>query len=163
LRLGYGADIGGKRCDEATALHNAAKNSHEAVAIMLLDRGCDKGAGDRQRRTPLHYAASTDDGSIIKLLLDCGAEKDTDGDGPDDTPLYLAAKQGLETAIKVLLDNRDYKTPVDEINKLDYSCFTALHKAAYLGNTQELRDDGGCTPLQWAVGKDKMDIVKLLK
>jgi ankyrin repeat protein len=51
---------------------------------------------------PLHYAASTDNGSIIKLLLDCGAEKDTDGDGPDATPLYLAAKQGLETAIKVL-------------------------------------------------------------
>jgi ankyrin repeat protein len=64
-----------------TALHVAAGTPHLFVAMLLIAKGADPNALDRDRKTPLHFAADGErrtEGErfqIVKLLLAKGADR----------------------------------------------------------------------------------------
>ena len=66
--LDEGANVD-SRClnTEKTALHSAAEFGHAKVVKLLLQRGADLGATDRDGKTPLHLAGDT--GQIGAFLV----------------------------------------------------------------------------------------------
>jgi ankyrin repeat protein len=73
------------------------------VASLLLDRGADIDARDRQGRTVLHRAASRGQLQAVQLLLARGAAIDPI-DALGQTPLHLAVREGHVTIAAHLLD-----------------------------------------------------------
>lgn len=69
-----------------TPLLWAAKNRHEAVVRLLLEKGADVDEQDLNRQTPLLWAAKNGHETIVKLLLEKGADVDKK-DGYNQTPL----------------------------------------------------------------------------
>ena len=74
----------------------------QAVVKVLLDRGADIEAKDKQGWTPMHFAAGMNkEPSIVTVLLGRGANvqaKTNDGE----TPLDLATHRDNTAAIQVL-------------------------------------------------------------
>ena len=67
----------------------AAKNGHEAVAKLLLEKSVDIEAKDENGWTPLLWAAKNGHEAVVKLLLDTGANteaKSTDARNNGRTP-----------------------------------------------------------------------------
>jgi ankyrin repeat protein len=73
------------------------------VAALLLDRGADIDARDRQNRTVLHAAASRGQLGAVELLLAHGAAINA-VDAVGLTPLHLAIKEGHIVVASRLLD-----------------------------------------------------------
>jgi ankyrin repeat protein len=63
-----GANIGLKDRDERTALHLAARRGHEAVVLLLLEKGVNAHAEDRDGKTALHLAVSKGLDAAAQLL-----------------------------------------------------------------------------------------------
>jgi hypothetical protein len=81
----------------------AARNGHEAVAHLLLDRGADVSAAKSDGKTPLICAARHGHEGMARLLLDRGVDVSTaESDGT--TPLIWAAYNGHEGMARLLLD-----------------------------------------------------------
>ncbi|KAK1613108.1 hypothetical protein QYE76_036781 [Lolium multiflorum] len=100
------ADIKGR-----TTMFYAAHSEHAAVVKYLLDHGADPDKADEGGISPLHCAAGKGDCKIIELLLAKGAYVDPIADDIG-TPLLLATKLGLDSAMKTLLDhNADPNKP----------------------------------------------------
>lgn len=57
---------------EETALHYASRNNMAVEAKLMLDRGADPDARNRQGWSPLNFAASRGNSEIVRLLLDTG-------------------------------------------------------------------------------------------
>jgi VIT1/CCC1 family predicted Fe2+/Mn2+ transporter len=117
LKAGWAA--GGRDTINATALHYAAV-SGSVPAMRALTKGGDVDAQDDLGRTPIMLAARRGNGSeLVKLLLGLGAKPGRSsclpgagagavvagsaGCGRDDSALMLAARKGLQQAVKVLL------------------------------------------------------------
>lgn len=73
-----------------TPLHRASYRGHEAIIQLLIDRGADVDAKDKNDQTPLHLLAIISVMThIAKLMIDAGADvnaRDKDGN----TPLFLS-------------------------------------------------------------------------
>ena len=80
-----------------TPLHFAAEyNSNPEVVGLLLERGADLEARDRDGRTPLHFAARRGrNPAVVGLLLDRGADLEA-RDMVGRTPLHWAAESDPE-------------------------------------------------------------------
>ena len=53
-----------------TPLSWAAGNGHEAVVRLLLKKGADATAEDKEGQTALHWAAGSGHEAVVRLLLD---------------------------------------------------------------------------------------------
>ena len=83
-----------------TALMMAAYQKNKDAVLALLDKGAQV---NRPGWTALHYAAAAGDLDIMKLLLERHAY--IDAESPTGaTPLMLAAREGQEEAVGLLLD-----------------------------------------------------------
>ncbi|OJJ83539.1 ankyrin repeat domain-containing protein, partial [Aspergillus glaucus CBS 516.65] len=51
-----------------TPLFWAARNGHEAVVNLLLEKGADTSTTDKDGRTPLFWAARNGNEAVVKLL-----------------------------------------------------------------------------------------------
>ncbi|KAH0551173.1 hypothetical protein GP486_007496, partial [Trichoglossum hirsutum] len=113
-----------------TALSHAAKEGHEAVVKLLLDRkSIDFNSEDNSGCTALSLAAAGGHEAVVKLLLD---EESIDFNSKDNsgwTALFHAAMSGHEAAVKLLLD----KEGIDFNSKDDHGR-TALSYAAANGH-----------------------------
>ena len=160
--LGQGADIiavastynpeTGFSLDSATPLHLAAlNNSGPEVAALLLDRGADLNAQDKNHWTPLYWAEGYNPvAAVAGLLLDRGTDVNAK-DQADLTPLYWGARNNPSPAVAALL--LDWGA---DVNAKGVSYSTPLHGAAYnpVPAVAELlldRGAGGQTPLHFAL------------
>ena len=144
----------------------AARNGHESVVNILLDRGANVAAKNNEGVTALYWAANNGHTSILLLLLKKGANcrpKDKIGW----TPLHRATFNGHTNVVRVLLDNGA------DIEATDDTKWTALMRAATMGNVEVtqllleahanlgVRDMEGCTPTHHAALNGHTLIVEL--
>jgi ankyrin repeat protein len=84
--------------DRRTPLHRAA---NKEVAELLLSKGADPRAKDKNSCIPLHLAAMNGDKSIVALLLSTGSDVNAKGEGGW-TPLQFARYCNREDVMKLL-------------------------------------------------------------
>ena len=149
----------------------AARNRHEGVVKLLLERGeINPDKLDNDGRTPLSHAAENGHEGVVKILL---GREEVSPDKPDNggqTPLLYAAESGHEGVVKILL-------PWEEVNpdKPDNRGQTPLSDAArnahegvvktLLGRGEvspDRPDDDGRTPLSHAAENGYEGVVKIL-
>ncbi|KAH0558926.1 hypothetical protein GP486_004447 [Trichoglossum hirsutum] len=155
-------DRNGKR-----ALHLAAENGHEAIALLLIEGGADLNSGDYGGRTAVHLAAENGHGRVALLLTQKGADPKA-GDSSGKTALHLASENGHASLIQLLL-----QTGVN-IDAEDLEGDTALHLAA--SNDREavtrvliaegarikVQNNAGMTALHRAVNTSSIRTVQIL-
>lgn len=87
--------------DNRTPLSWAAKRGHKGIVKLLLEKGADVNAANRNRRTPLHHASTNGYVDVVKLLLEKGADVNAaQSDGR--TPLHHASMDGHVDVVKLL-------------------------------------------------------------
>jgi hypothetical protein len=100
-------DVDCRDSGQFTALHHASENAHVNVCRVLLDRGADVNARDRNERTPLIWLAtalSIRTAAVCKTLIDGGAEVNAQAQNGS-TALHMAAYQGHENMCKLLVQS----------------------------------------------------------
>uniref|UniRef100_A0A4W5R081 Euchromatic histone-lysine N-methyltransferase 1a n=1 Tax=Hucho hucho TaxID=62062 RepID=A0A4W5R081_9TELE len=123
--------------NKRTPLHAAAAEGHQEVCHMLVQAGANLDMFDEEQRTPLMDACENNHLDTVKYLLRAGAalsHKVSDIKGS--TCLHLAAKLGHYDVVQHLLS-----------------------KASKQVNCQ---DDGGWTPITWAIEYKHRELVLLL-
>jgi ankyrin repeat protein len=86
-----------------TALHNAAAQGHERIALQLLDAGADVNALDWQGNTPLTLAAFAAQPKLVKLLLSRNADPNVEVAAAGGMPALCAAVYGADAGTVRLL------------------------------------------------------------
>ncbi|KAK4694252.1 hypothetical protein P7C71_g3298, partial [Lecanoromycetidae sp. Uapishka_2] len=122
------SDINIRNLHGETALMSAVDAGNEDIVAFLLENGADVVASGYDG-TCLHLAASKDESrSMTQMLLRHNPDiEDVDGFGM--TPLLLAAFNGNDAVVQLLLDSGakpEAKTP-DGYNALHYACMQASH------------------------------------
>jgi ankyrin repeat protein len=174
------------------ALHIAAQSSSSEAIQVLLDRGADIQAQDKDSRTALHIAAQSGSSEAIQMLLDHIQAQDKDrrtapdkaiagndesgkvnsADNDGKTPLHLAAEAGHKSVAKLLVN----LSSDGSVNLADYKGKTPLHLAAETGHNSivelllkegaaesvNLADNDGKTPLHLATEAGHESVVELL-
>ena len=130
------ADVNAPQLDGTTALHWAVEADDLELADLLILRGANVSAANRDGATPLLLASVNGKAAMIERLLQAGADPNAALSRYGDTALMLAARTGNRDAIKVLLDHGA------QVNK------------------QETW--GGTSALMWAVSERHPAAVKLL-
>jgi ankyrin repeat protein len=88
-----------------TALHAAVAGGHEALAVLLMERGADVTAQDAGGHTPLHIAAEAGSVGLARALLERGADPHA-VDAEEQTPLSRAAARNHGAIIDLINDPR---------------------------------------------------------
>jgi ankyrin repeat protein len=139
--------------DGQTPLWMAAKNGHEAVVKLLVENGAKLNFKDKYNdQTPLWIAAAKGHEAVVKLLVEKGAEVDFKDKhhgqmsrlmtkvmrnrvGYGQTPLWVAAKNGHEAVVKLLVekgaeldfkDKRHGQTPLQVAAKNGHEAIVKL-------------------------------------
>lgn len=68
-------------------------------------------------KTALHWAAAVNYIDAVQLLLNHGAQRDAQ-DNKEETPLFLAAREGSYAAVKLLLENMANRDITDHVESL---------------------------------------------
>jgi serine/threonine-protein phosphatase 6 regulatory ankyrin repeat subunit A/serine/threonine-protein phosphatase 6 regulatory ankyrin repeat subunit B len=158
-----------------TALMWAAEKGDKEVCELLISKGADVNAKDKNGLTPLHLACwqeAKDSSASVKALLEAGANvKATDKDGW--TPLHFAAQSHAEVIALLLRAGADVNAASSEEN----GRYTPIHVACWsdakdssssvkalleAGANVKAVDKGGRTALHWAAGNGYKDICELL-
>ena len=101
------ADIDSKDSHGRTPLSWAARNGHEAVVKLLLEKATDVGSnGSAYDQTPLWWAAENGHEAAVKLLL----EKAVDMDFVE-AVLSLATARGHEAVVELLKERISTYSP----------------------------------------------------
>lgn len=124
-----------------TALHIGAKNGHQKIVVMLLEKGGDIDDTDALGQSALHMAAAGGHQAVVQLLIDRNAGVDLK-DALGRTSLHLAAEKGHTQTVQFLLQHM----PVGEIK--DLLGRTPLHVAIECGHEDVVRLllDNGANP-----------------
>lgn len=168
LLLEYETESGTKSEPEGeTSLHRAIDTGSRTLVEVLISRGANIEARNRQNRTPLHAAVENGHHHIAKYLLDHGAVVNANGTY-NMTSLHLAAEEGHEAIVKLLLE---YKA---DVNAKDNTGRTALHLASDMGYSDVVKlllnndadssatDAEGRTALDMALESEHEEVVELL-
>lgn len=132
-----GAEVNWRDSSGYGALFGAASRSRWRVIELLLDNGAGINDTDNYGRTCLHYTIDRALGSekVIKTLLKRGIDVNM-ADGSGETGLHMAAFQGYETVVEMLLENDGVRV---DLNKTDESGDTALLIASKRGHVGIIR------------------------
>uniref|UniRef100_A0A8C2K3X1 Caskin-2 n=1 Tax=Cyprinus carpio TaxID=7962 RepID=A0A8C2K3X1_CYPCA len=131
--LRAGASVNGASQDGQIPLHLAAQYGHYEVSEMLLQHQSNPCTVNKAKKTPLDLACEFGRHKVTQLLLSSNMVVALlEGNGRDNTPLHLAARNGHKDIIRLLL-----KAGID-INRTTKSG-TALHEAALYGKTEVVK------------------------
>src|SRR5258706_5462538 len=86
-----------------TPLADAAQRGDQGAVRSLIQQKSDVNAAQGDGMTALHWAASTRGAQIAQMLVDAKANLEATTRLGAMTPLYLAAKNGADSAIEILL------------------------------------------------------------
>ncbi|KAH0542444.1 hypothetical protein FGG08_003199 [Glutinoglossum americanum] len=148
-------------------LNRAAESENEAMVRLLVERGADVGARNRDGWTALHMAAHNKNEAVARLLLEKGADVNAEY-RRGRTALHLAIINGDEAVVQLLLEKGA------DVNTKDKYGWTALKMAA--GNKNEAvvrlllekgadvnaKDKDGRTVLHLAASYENEAVVRLL-
>ncbi|KAG1931746.1 caskin-2 isoform X3 [Pimephales promelas] len=133
MLLRAGASVNGASHDGQIPLHLAAQYGHHEVSEMLLQHQSNPCTVNNVKKTPLDLACEFGRLKVTQLLLSSNMVVALlEGNGRDNTPLHLAARNGHKDIIRLLL-----KAGID-INRTTKSG-TALHEAALYGKTEVVK------------------------
>ncbi|KAK8923034.1 Ankyrin repeat domain-containing protein 50 [Metarhizium anisopliae] len=166
-----GADIDIRDRDRRTPLSWAARNGHEAVVKLLIEKGANTETTESYYgQTPLLWAARNGHKAVVKLLIEKGANIETTESYYGQTPLFWAAGNGHEAVVKLLLENganidvrnnRYGQTPLSRASKNGHEAVVKL--LLENGADIEAIDNlNGQTLLLWAAGNGHEAVVTLL-
>ncbi|XP_072289075.1 histone-lysine N-methyltransferase EHMT1a isoform X2 [Eucyclogobius newberryi] len=153
----------------ARQLYISAKQGDLQKVVHLLVDGKDPNYVDGQsKRTTLHAAAAAGHQEICHMLVQAGANLET-FDEDQRTPLMVACENNHLDTVKYLL------RAGASVSHKDIMGFTCLHLAAKLGHYDTIQyllsraskyincqDDGGWTPITWAIEYKHKELVNLL-
>ena len=132
------SDVNAYDCVGNTALTWGARNGHEEVVKMLLEREGVNPAGALDGRMPLSWAAEKGHEGLVKMLLERKDVNPSQADtGGGQTPLSRAAANGHVGVVKMLLEREDVNPD--------------------LADTEY-----GRTPISWAAENGHVGVVKIL-
>jgi len=152
---------------KASPLIWAVRTGNQVGCEVLLSRGADVQAQDRDGNTALHHAALMDRLELLGFLLFAGANPEA-ADNRGQTSLHLATSAGSYEACRLLLDQGA------SLDHPDSRGNTPLHIAAdqgdfelceyflFLGAAVALKNHDGQTPLALAQIKGHDRVVRLL-
>ncbi|XP_050980960.1 caskin-2 isoform X5 [Labeo rohita] len=133
MLLRAGASVNGASQDGQIPLHLAAQYGHYEVSEMLLQHQSNPCTVNKAKKTPLDLACEFGRLKVTQLLLSSNMVVALlEGNGRDNTPLHLAARNGHKDIIRLLL-----KAGID-INRTTKSG-TALHEAALYGKMEVVK------------------------
>ncbi|XP_051530753.1 caskin-2-like isoform X2 [Myxocyprinus asiaticus] len=133
MLLRAGASVNGASQDGQIPLHLAAQYGHYEVSEMLLQHQSNPCTVNKVKKTPLDLACEFGRLKVTQLLLNSNMVVALlEGNGRDNTPLHLAARNGHKDIIRLLL-----KAGID-INRTT-KAGTALHEAALYGKTEVVK------------------------
>jgi hypothetical protein len=172
--LAAGADREARDGNGRTPLHVAVYRKQRDAARLLLAKGANANALDRQRYDVVTIAAVADDVPTLRLVLEGGASAKNVTSPYDGTALIAAAHLGHVEVVQVLIKAG---APLDHVNNLTW---TALMESIVLGDggkrhTETLRalvqaganvnipDRAGITTLAHARGRDYKEMVAILE
>jgi ankyrin repeat protein len=172
--LAAGADREARDGNDRTPLHVAVYREQREAARLLLAKGANANAFDRQRYDVVTIAAVADDVPTLKLVLEGGASAKNVTSPYDGTALIAAAHLGHVEVVQVLIKAG---APLDHVNNLTW---TALMESIVLGDggkrhIQTLRalvqaganvnipDRAGITPLAHARGRGYKEMAQILE
>ncbi|KAJ1279209.1 hypothetical protein BS78_04G137900 [Paspalum vaginatum] len=128
---GLRVDVDTVDCAGRTPLINAVHGKSVDTAEYLLEHGANQDKFDHHGFAPLHSAAGLGCCEIVELLLARGAY--TDPVTCCGTPLHIAATEGQDCTMKILLDhNADYNKMVNGMTPLYFAINAASTKCVQL-------------------------------
>jgi ankyrin repeat protein len=171
--LAAGADREARDGNDRTPLHVAVYRKKPDAARMLLSKGANASALDRQRYDVVTIAAVADDVPMLRVVLAGGASANNVTSPYNGTALIAAAHLGHAEVVRVLIEAG---APLDHVNNLGW---TALMESIVLGDggrrhVETLRalvaaganvniaDRSGITPLAHARGRGYKEMARIL-
>lgn len=111
-----------------TALHYAALNGHNEVALFLLELGARHDIETQDGfATPPHLATRRGHWQVANLLLQLGANPNRGTGDLGATPLHVAARSGHLAILKLLLKAKaEISVPMMLVGGFDMSHFNIL-------------------------------------
>uniref|UniRef100_A0A4W4H7B4 Neurogenic locus notch homolog protein 1 n=1 Tax=Electrophorus electricus TaxID=8005 RepID=A0A4W4H7B4_ELEEL len=110
-------DLDARMHDGTTPLILAARLAVEGMVEELINCHADVNAIDDFGKSALHWAAAVNNVDATVVLLKNGANKDMQNN-KEETPLFLAAREGSYETAKVLLDHFANREITDHMDRL---------------------------------------------
>lgn len=131
-----GANINAKEEGEWTGANGlliAILYRHPKTAQLLVRNGAKQDIPDNQGRLPLPLAAKQGFELLVRELIRAGGDPNVKSGDNEDTPLIIAAMEGHEKVVKVLLDNGADRMESNKFGDI------ALDIAEEKGNTEMIK------------------------
>ena len=167
-----GADPRAPDLDQVSPIHLAAEQGSELLTRELLRVGVNPNCRDSRGRTPLHHSCGSKGSTLTtaNVLLDSGAEVCAP-DLKGVHPLHLAAEQGSESLLRLLISHGADVNCSDAEGRtpMHYGCISERSTTAVVNlliHTEGAKinepDSGTHTPLYYARQNNKKSVTQLL-
>ncbi len=117
LKMHHATNINAKTFDGTTPLILAARLAIEGMVEELIQLDADVNDTDKNGKSALHWAASVNNIPAVNILLAGGAFRNAK-DRKEETPLFLACREGHFQAAKALLDHCADMDITDHMDRL---------------------------------------------